>query len=310
MRLLFAGTPEFAAVALSALLARGHDIPLVLTQPDRPAGRGQKPAQSDVKRVALGNGLAVFQPTSLKDPEAQGILMSQDAEVMVVAAYGLILPPPVLQLFPQGCINIHASLLPRWRGAAPIQRAILAGDRDTGVCIMAMEEGLDTGPVILKESIPITQQDTTATLHDQLAPLGARLICQAIEQLATHSAQYQPQPEQGATYARKITKDEARVQWGKSAEIIEREIRAFNPVPICSTMLEGTNLRLWGATAQNLEENRAMPGTILRVDDDGIHVQCCPGVLRLTKLQRAGGNPQPVNEFLRGHRLSPGVVLG
>lgn len=308
MRLVFAGTPEFAAVALAALAGAGHEIALVLTQPDRPAGRGQKPAQSEVKQLALRLGLEVFQPVTLKD--AQAVLSTQRAQAMIVAAYGLILPRAVLSLFPEGCINIHASLLPRWRGAAPIQRALLAGDRETGICIMRMDEGLDTGPVMLRESIPIGNDDTSASLHDKLARLGGELIVRSLAQVIAGSARYDAQPTQGATYARKIAKAEASIDWREDASQIERRIRAFNPAPVCFTRLGEETLRLWKANLLTPEGGTASPGTIVASSDAGIDVQCGRGLLRITELQKSGGKRQGVADFLRGQRLAPGVVLG
>ena len=244
MRVIFAGTPDFAAAALAAIVAAGHDVSLVLTQPDRPAGRGMNLMPSPVKKLAQAHGLEVFQPLSLKNTEAQERIAAQQADVMVVAAYGLILPQVVLDMPRFGCINIHASLLPRWRGAAPIQRALLAGDAETGVCIMQMEAGLDTGPVLLRGAFAITPSDTTASLHDRLAELGARLVVEALPLLPLPA---QPQPIEGVTYAHKIEKAEALIDWRRSAAELDRHIRAFNPFPGAQAIFAGQTVKLWAA---------------------------------------------------------------
>ncbi len=311
MRLLFAGTPEFAAAALVALIEAGHDIPLVLTQPDRPAGRGQKLAQSEVKQLALRHGIELLQPASLKDDQTRNVLTRQGAQVMVVAAYGLILPASVLELFPQGCINIHASLLPRWRGAAPIQRAILAGDKESGICIMRMDEGLDTGPVMLRERVPIVCDETGGSLHGKLSDLGSKLIVQAIAQLETGTAYFQLQPSEGVSYARKILKEEARIQWQTSVHQIDAQIRAFNPVPVCFTNLGTVLLRLWRAQVRSADSVLGVPpGQILATSPEGIDIACGHGVLRVTEVQKAGGNRQSAADFLRGQPLQPGAIVG
>jgi methionyl-tRNA formyltransferase len=309
MRLLFAGTPEFAAAALAALLDAGHDVPLVLTQPDRPAGRGQKLAQSAVKQLALAHGIPVQQPPTLKTPEALDILRKQGAATMVVAAYGLILPPAVLDLFPQGCINIHASLLPRWRGAAPIQRALMAGDTRTGVCIMRMDAGLDTGPVMLREALDIAPRETGGSLHDRLALMGAALIVRALAGIEQGNLQLTHQPDEGVTYAHKITKDEARIDWRLGVREIDARIRAFNPAPVCFTSYAGAPLRIWEAYPLDAQQTGDSPGTVLAASAQGIDVACADGLLRLTMLQRAGGTRQQVADFLRGQPLSKGAVL-
>ncbi|MFN0314388.1 MAG: methionyl-tRNA formyltransferase [Burkholderiales bacterium] len=310
MRLVFAGTPRFARAALAALTSAGHEISLVLTQPDRPAGRGQKPAQSEVKQLALGQGIEVFQPASLKDETAQARLLEQGAQAMVVAAYGLILPKAVLGLFPLGCINIHASLLPRWRGAAPIQRAILAGDKKSGVCIMQMEEGLDTGPVLLCESLAIEDRETAGTLHDKLSALGSKLIVQALSNLETGLGRMTLQPAEGVTYARKISKEEARIDWSHDARQIDAQIRAFNPVPVAFTELTGESLRIWRASVVGGEHEGANPGRILNASPSGIDVACGKGVLRILELQKAGGKRVQAPEFLRGQTVPAGSMLG
>ncbi|PKO42526.1 MAG: methionyl-tRNA formyltransferase [Betaproteobacteria bacterium HGW-Betaproteobacteria-4] len=300
MRLIFAGTPEFAAQALRAIVAAGHEVALVLTQPDRPAGRGMSLQPSAVKKVALENGIEVFQPLTLRDAEAQAKIAAVGAEVMVVAAYGLILPQVVLDLPRFGCINIHGSLLPRWRGAAPIQRALLAGDAETGVCIMQMEAGLDTGPVLLRGAFPIEASDTTATLHDRLAELGAKLAVEALGKLPLPA---EPQPAVGVTYAHKIEKAEALIDWSKSATELDRHIRAFNPFPGAQALFGGQTVKLWQATPV---VGAGEIGTILAVDRSNVVVACGQGALAVTELQKAGGKRLPVQQFLAGHPLKVG----
>lgn len=304
MKLIFAGTPEFAAQALDALLAAGHSVPLVLTQPDRPSGRGMALRPSPVKERALAAGLAIYQPPSLRDAAAQARLQSVDADAMVVAAYGLILPQAVLDLPRFGCINIHASLLPRWRGAAPIQRAILAGDRESGVCIMQMEAGLDTGPVLQSSSIPISDDDTAATLHDKLATLGAHLIVDVLEKLPLTAT---PQPEVGVTYAAKIEKSEAPIDWRLPAQQLACKVRAFNPFPGAVADLEGQAIKIWRAEVVETVVSDKVPGTILSVDRLGVLVACGQAALRLTELQKAGGKRLPASSFLAGSTLSAGM---
>jgi methionyl-tRNA formyltransferase len=300
MRVIFAGTPEFAAVALRAIADAGHDIPLVLTQPDRPAGRGMALQASPVKRLAQELGIDVFQPATLKDEAAQAHLHEVGADVMVVAAYGLILPQAVLDLPRFGCINIHASLLPRWRGAAPIQRAILAGDAETGVCIMQMEAGLDTGPVLLRGTTPIGESDTASALHDRLAVLGGQLIVDCLARLPLPA---EAQPDDGVTYAAKVDKAEARIDWQRSAAEVDRQIRAFNPFPGAQTILDDATIKIWQAAPV---EGKGTPGEILSVAKDGIVVACGDGALRVTELQKAGGKRLPVAQFLAGNGLEPG----
>jgi methionyl-tRNA formyltransferase len=308
MRLVFAGTPAFAAVALRALLESGYEIVLVLTQPDRPSGRGMRLAPSEVKQLAVGSGLPIFQPSSLKSQESQDRIRSAGAEVMVVAAYGLLLPLSVLEMFPLGCINIHASILPRWRGAAPIQRAILAGDGRTGISIMRMEEGLDTGPVYLEREIEIAPDDTAGTLHEKLASLGARCIVESLPRIADSTLQPTRQTDAGVTYARKIEKHEAVINWGDSATEIARQIRAFNPFPGASTTVGGESLKIWKARAGALEGAR--PGQIIDVSDGRLIVCCGTGSLSIIELQRAGGKRLSTGEFLRGAALPPGAQFG
>jgi methionyl-tRNA formyltransferase len=301
VKLIFAGTPEFAAQALAALLSAGHEIVLVLTQPDRPSGRGMALRPSPVKALALAAGIEVFQPPTLKDGAAQERLRVVGAEAMIVAAYGLILPAAVLTLPRFGCINIHASLLPRWRGAAPIQRAILAGDRQTGVCIMQMEAGLDTGPVLLSAEQPISDDDTAGSLHDKLATLGAGLIVKALEKMPLAPC---PQPETGVTYAAKIEKAEAALDWNLAASQLERQVRAFNPFPGALTHLHGAPVKVWAA---HCEAGSGAPGEILAVGRGGIVVACGEGVLRLSELQKAGGKRLSAEQFLGGNSVTVGA---
>ena len=320
MRVIFAGTPEFARVALARLLAAGFTVPLVLTQPDRPAGRGMKLQASPVKQCALDHGIAVAQPRSLrldgKYPEdaaaAREALLAAQADVMVVAAYGLILPQWVLDMPAKGCLNIHASLLPRWRGAAPIHRAIEAGDAETGVTIMQMDAGLDTGDMLLVEKTPIAPTDTTAVLHDRLADLGGRMIVEALELAACGGLQPVPQPAEGVTYAHKIEKAESEIDWSLPAHVIGQRIRAFDPFPGASTALQGEAIKVWGYeidSCQRLSSERC--GHILASGPEGVTVACGEGgALRLTTLQRAGGKRLPVADFLRGFPLPVGQVLG
>lgn len=300
MKLIFAGTPEFAATALQAIVAAGHEVALVLTQPDRPAGRGMALQPSAVKKVALEHGLEVFQPLTLKDAEAQAKIAAVGAEVMVVAAYGLILPQAVLDLPRHGCINIHGSLLPRWRGAAPIQRALLAGDAETGVCIMQMEAGLDTGPVLLHGAFAIEPTDTTSTLHDRLAALGATLVVDALGRLPLPA---EPQPAEGVTYAHKIEKAEALIDWSKSASELDRHIRAFNPFPGAQALFGSQTVKIWQAKPVDAEGEK---GTILSIDRSILVVACGQGGLAISELQKAGGKRLPVQQFLAGHPLKVG----
>ncbi len=305
MRVAFAGTPEFAAVALRALLGAGFDIPLVLTQPDRPAGRGQKLVAGPVKQVALAHGLPVHQPERLKDPATHVPLLEAAPDVLVVAAYGLILPQVVLDIPTHGCVNIHASLLPRWRGAAPIQRCLEAGDTETGVTIMRMEAGLDTGPMLLAESLKIGTTDTAATLHNRLAEQGGRLIVDALHRL--HALIPAQQPDEGVTYASKIDKSEAVIDWRRPAAEIERRIRAFDPFPGCTTQVDGTVIKLWRA---ELADGHGRPGEILAVTPGGIIVACgegaSSGALRLVELQKPGGRRLASADFLHGFPLMVG----
>jgi len=317
MRIIFAGTPEFARVALERLHAAGFEIPLVLTQPDRPAGRGMKLQASPVKQFALEHGMAVAQPRSLrldgKYPEdaaaAREAILAARADTMMVAAYGLILPQWVLDAPPRGCLNIHASLLPRWRGAAPIHRAIEAGDAETGVTIMQMDAGLDTGDMLLMERLPIAADDTTGGLHDRLAALGGRLIVEALELAACGGLIAVKQPEAGVTYAHKIEKAEAAIDWALPATVLDRRVRAFNPFPGAGSSLGGEAVKVWSARAEAGGASGASPGQVLAAGPEGIRVMTGDGVLVLTELQRAGGKRLPVADFLRGFPVAPGQVF-
>ncbi|NNF95982.1 MAG: methionyl-tRNA formyltransferase, partial [Halobacteria archaeon] len=292
-----------------ALINTPHEILAVYTQPDRPAGRGRKLKPSPVKQLALEHQLPVLQPASLKTVESVEELRAFEADVMVVAAYGLLLPPEVLTIPRYGCLNIHASLLPRWRGAAPIQRAILAGDTQTGITIMQMDAGLDTGAMLLKKSCPITQEDTSASLHDRLAKLGAQAIGEALNQLSDLKAS--PQDENQVTYANKLSKSEALLDWHRSAEDLARRVRAFNPWPVAQTTVNGQTLRIWAARPQT-EQTEVTAGTVIRYHKQGIDVACGNGVLRITRLQPAGSKPMDAAAFLNGRpdMLTPGTQLG
>ena len=305
MRIIFAGTPPFAAAALDALADAGHDIALVLTQPDRPAGRGMKLTPSAVKQAALARGLPVYQPTSLKTPEAQAAIATIGADVMVVAAYGLILPQAVLDLPRFGCLNIHASLLPRWRGAAPIQRAILAGDTETGITIMQMDAGLDTGAMLSKTVVPIQDTDTAASLHDALAAAGATAIVTALANYATLTPEIQEGSQ--ATYAAKLSKDEAQLDWKQSADSLARAVRAYNPVPGAWTLLDGAPLKIWSVQAS---AGTGAAGEVLRADADQLLIACGSGALALLEIQPAGSKRMAAAAFLAGRPLAAGTRLG
>ncbi|MDV3441993.1 methionyl-tRNA formyltransferase [Pseudomonas otitidis] len=309
LRLVFAGTPEFAAEHLKALLGTPHQIVAVYTQPDRPAGRGQKLMPSPVKQLALQHGLPVLQPPTLRDPAAQEELRALAPGLMVVVAYGLILPQVVLDIPRLGCINSHASLLPRWRGAAPIQRAVQAGDAESGVTVMQMEAGLDTGPMLLKVTTPITAGDTGGSLHNRLAQLGPQAVVQAIAGLAAGTLQGEVQDDALATYAHKLNKDEARIDWSRPADELERLVRAFNPWPICHSTLDGQPLKVLAAEPT---EGRGQPGQILDASKDGLIVACGEGALRLTRLQLPGGKPLAFADLYNSRReqFAPGLVLG
>ncbi len=304
MRLIFAGTPAFAVTALAALQAAGHEIPIVLTQPDRRAGRGMRFVSSPVKQWALDRGLTVMQPQTLRGSETQTVLATAQADVMIVAAYGLILPPAVLTLPPRGCLNIHASLLPRWRGAAPIQRAILAGDKETGISIMQMDAGLDTGAILLQQRERIDCEDTAQTLHDKLAALGASLIIDALARISELAPV--EQGEHDAIYAAKISKDEAVLDWTKNAPHLARMVRAYNPFPVARVTHRSDVWRIWAADAI---ADSGEPGTLIRADREGIVVACGEGALCLRTLQKAGGKRISAAQFLAGNPVVTGCRL-
>jgi methionyl-tRNA formyltransferase len=301
MRIVFMGTPDFSVPVLDALIATGHEIAAVYTQPPRPAGRGKKDRPSPVHARAEALGLTVRHPKTLRDPEAQAEFAALNADVAVVVAYGLILPQAVLDAPARGCLNIHASLLPRWRGAAPIQRAIMAGDAETGVCIMQMEAGLDTGPVLLRRAIPIGDGETAGDLHDRLSALGAEAITHALAQL--DSLTPEPQPEDGVTYAEKIDKAEARVDWSAPVPHIDRQIRGLSPFPGAWTMIGGKRVKL---IRSRLAKGNGAPGAVL----DGLTIACGQGAVEITELQPEGKPGMAAEAYLRGARIAPGVVLG
>jgi methionyl-tRNA formyltransferase len=316
MRIIFAGTPEFARVALERLHAAGFEVALVLSQPDRPAGRGMKLQASPVKQFALAHQIPVAQPRSLrldgKFPDdaaaARDAILAARADAMIVAAYGLILPQWVLDAPARGCLNIHASLLPRWRGAAPIHRAIEAGDPQTGVTIMQMDAGLDTGDMLLRESLPIRDDDTTGALHDRLADLGGRMVVEALELAACGGLRPEPQPAAGVTYAHKIEKAEAAIDWSLPAATLARRVRAFNPFPGASCALNDEVIKIWMAMSED-NASAGRLGEVIGVSGEGVRVQTGDGVLVLQELQRPGGKRLPVSDFLRGFPLAAGQVF-
>jgi len=303
VKIIFAGTPQFAASALAALLEK-HQIVAVLTQPDRPAGRGMQLTASPVKQLALKHGLTVLQPVSLRDEAAQLVIAALDADVMVVAAYGLILPKAVLTMPRHGCLNIHASLLPRWRGAAPIQRAILAGDSETGITIMQMDVGLDTGDMLLRQTCLIADTDDAQSLHDTLAEMGANSIVDALNLLEQGRLIPVSQDNDAACYAAKLLKSEARIDWQLDAQQIARAVRAYNPFPVCQASLNGVLIKIWQASL--CTEQQGKPGEVLSVDKQGITVACGKDALRLEVLQRPGGKAQPVVQFLQAMPVTVG----
>ena len=309
MNIVFAGTPEFAVSSLKALNESRHKVIAVYTQPDRPAGRGRKVQASPVKQYAVAHDLPVFQPDNLKNPEDVIQLESLQPDVMVVVAYGLILPPSVLEIPQKGCLNVHASLLPRWRGAAPIQRAIEAGDKLTGVTIMQMDAGLDTGVMLLKKETPIGKDDTAAILHDRLANLGAEALLLVLEKIEQGALSGEPQEEQEATYAKKLEKAEAQIDWSMSAEVLARKVRAFNPWPAANCSFNGKRLRVLQASVIPSLNNKAESGTVSKIDENVISVQTGDGLLAISQLQLEGGRSQTVHEFLNGHQVHVGDRL-
>jgi methionyl-tRNA formyltransferase len=313
LRVAFAGTPEFAVPALRALAGSSHALVGVLTQPDRPAGRGRELKKSPVKQVALELGLPLAQPEQLKSVAERAALVQWASDILIVVAYGLLLPPAALTVPRLGCLNIHASLLPRWRGAAPIQRAILAGDTETGVTIMQLDEGLDTGPMLARHRTTITEGLNAAQLQAQLAEAGAALLLETLAALEAGRARAEPQPEEGATYARKIDKLEARIDWSLSATAIERQVRAFNPWPVAETSWRGQRLRLWEghvatpralALLEGAVDVGAAPGDVIGATAEGVEVLCGEGVLAVTRLQLEGRRALPAGEFIRGQSLT------
>lgn len=309
LRIVFAGTPEFAARHLHALLRVGYSIAAVYTQPDRPAGRGQKLAMSPVKQLAESHNIPVYQPQTLRNADAQAELAALKPDLLIVVAYGLILPQAVLDIPRLGCINSHASLLPRWRGAAPIQRAIEAGDAETGVTVMRMEAGLDTGPMLSKISTPITAEDTGGSLHDRLALLGAEAVVEAIPALAAGTLPDKLQDDALATYAHKLNKEEAKLDWSRPAVDLERLIRAFNPWPLCHSTLAGEGVKIYAAT---VVDGNGQPGEILEASREGLRVACGEGALLLTRIQFPGGKPLAFADLFnaRRERFAAGQVLG
>lgn len=300
LRVVFAGTPDFAARHLQALIDAGHHIVGVFTQPDRPAGRGKKLAQSPVKQLAAAHGLPVFQPDTLKTADSQQLLINLQPDVMVVVAYGLLLPQAVLAIPCHGCINVHASLLPRWRGAAPIQRAIEAGDRETGVTIMQMDAGLDTGAMLSKVHCTISDHDTGGSLHDRLADIGPPALLATLHAIAAGALQAEPQDDSQSNYAPKISKQEAAIDWQQSADAIARKVRAFDPFPVAHTQVDGQPLRIWQAEPVAIDTRQA-PGTVVAVDDDSVTVACGQGALVIREAQLPGKKRLPMADILRGH---------
>jgi methionyl-tRNA formyltransferase len=304
LNIIFAGTPAFSATTLQALLTSSHSIKAVYTQPDRPAGRGRKLTASPVKELALAHGLPVHQPLTLRDAGEQKILADMNADVMVVVAYGLILPAAVLNAPRLGCINIHASLLPRWRGAAPIQRAILAGDKITGITTMQMDVGLDTGEMLYKLECPIEENDTTETLHDRLAVLGAKAILKTLDDIAAGRAEPEKQDNTLATYAHKITKEEAQIDWQMPADELARKVRGFNPWPVAYIKMGEQTIRVWEASALKINVEHQAPGTIVAVSSDSIDVATGKGFLQLHKIQLPGGRVLSVSDILNSRHDS------
>ncbi len=312
MRIIFAGTPEFAVPALAALMQAGHDIVMVLTQPDRPAGRGMQLKASPVKQLALQHNLPVFQPESLKPAEVQAQIATVNADVMIVAAYGLIIPTIVLNMFTKGCYNIHASLLPRWRGAAPIHRALLAGDAETGVTIMEVVPALDAGAMVSKGVVKITDADTTQTLHDALSKIGADLMLRAMQALATNGVLASVQQDESlVTYAHKLEKSESAIDWQKSALEISRQVRGFNPFPVATAQFRGVIIKIWFANASTQKSN-AIAGEIIDLGHSpqaSIYTACSDGILEITELQMPGGKRQTAQQFVQGQHVKLGEIF-
>lgn len=302
LRVIFAGTPGFAATHLEAIIESKHQLLSAYTQPDRRAGRGRQLQKSPVKQIAEKAGIPVYQPHSLKDDAVQAELATQDADVLVVVAYGLLLPREVLTIPRFGCLNVHASLLPRWRGAAPIQRAIEAGDKISGITIMQMDAGLDTGAMLATAECPVGPRATATELHDQLAMLGPELLLGVLNELDSYRASAQPQDEKRANYAHKLHKQEAQIDWNREADALDRQIRAFNPAPVCYALLDGKRVRIWGARPAATDTSEVAPGTIVSADESGITVRCAKGNLILQNLQLEGGKQLPVTELLRAHQ--------
>lgn len=310
MRIIFAGTPDFAATTLQALLNAGHDICAVYTQPDRPAGRGRKLTASPVKQIALAHEIPVEQPLDFKQQADRDVLATYQADLMIVVAYGLLLPQTVLDMPKQGCINVHASLLPRWRGAAPIQRAILAGDTETGVCIMQMEAGLDTGPVLLQANCPILSDDTAQTLHDRLALLGSATLIDCLADLNKYQQSAIAQDDTHTCYAHKLDKTEAKINWQQSAQQIAQQVQAFNPWPVAQTQWQGEVFRIWLATIEQQADTTIEPGTVISVSKQQISVATGKGVLQLHQVQVPGKRAMLVSDFINAQPIAAGDFLG
>jgi methionyl-tRNA formyltransferase len=305
MNIIFAGTPAFSAVSLKSLVDAGYSVPLVVTQPDRRSGRGMSVSQSQVKEMALGLGIETYQPISLKLPEVLGKLKSVNADLMIVVAFGQIVPKSILSAFRFGCINVHASLLPRWRGAAPIQRAIMAGDEETGVCIMRMAEGLDTGPVFLERRIPINDEDTSGTLHNKLAHLGAEALIQSLSTLGDDNLPVAQESTHG-TYAHKISSDDARIDWSANASDINRLARAMSPAPGAFTFFGDTRIKIWETIVVDSVDTKDTPGTVIELTQDGFVVLCGEGALKITFIQKAGGRKIAASEYVGASNLKVG----
>jgi methionyl-tRNA formyltransferase len=305
MNIIFAGTPEFSAVSLQSLVDAGYRVPLVITQPDRRAGRGMSVSKSEVKEMATDLGIETYQPPSLKSPEVLEKLKSVNADLMIVVAFGQIVPKSILDAFRFGCINVHASLLPRWRGAAPIQRAIMAGDTETGVCIMRMAEGLDTGPVFLERRLPIDNVDTSGTLHNKLAHLGAEALIQSLTILSDENLPI-AQKDTHATYAHKISTNDARIDWSANASDINRLVRAMNPVPGAYTFFGDTRIKIWETRVVDFDNQKDSPGTVIELTQEGFLVSCGSGTLKIMFVQKAGGRKVSASEYVRASNLELG----